>query len=377
MKLALLIAYIPPYRIPLFKELSSKVGDVKFLLSIPMEPNRKWVADYSDLNVEIQKSLMIPYIWRHPKGFSEVLYMHFPYNTIRELWNYSPDVIISVEMGFRTLQVLIYKFLKPKAKLIIWASISEHTELGRGWVRRFLRKFFLLFADAVLVNGESGARYIQQFGYSKDRIVKVPYTTDFSIFQYAPMIEGCNCQRKILYVGRLEQRKGLLALIQIVKELCNENDDISVEFVLAGSGPLEFEIKEIHLPENFTIQLMGDVVFSKLPAIYRDAQIFVFPTLADEWGMVVSEAMAIGRPVLGSLYSQAVEELVTDGVNGWVFKPDDLQWMKEKVKDALFSSSDKLRTLGESARESVQRHSPEFASDQMVLAINKVCGNEP
>ena len=54
----------------------------------------------------------------------------------------------------------------------------------------------------------------------------------------------------------------------------------------------------------------------------RKVGVLVFPTLADEWGLVVNEALAAGVPVLGSLYSQAVEELVRDGENGWTFRPD-------------------------------------------------------
>ena len=54
--------------------------------------------------------------------------------------------------------------------------------------------------------------------------------------------------------------------------------------------------------------------------VYAKASLFAFPTLADEWGVVVNEAMAAGLPVLGSIYSQAVEELVEDGVSGWVFR---------------------------------------------------------
>ena len=59
----------------------------------------------------------------------------------------------------------------------------------------------------------------------------------------------------------------------------------------------------------------------RMAEVYAKASLFAFPTLADEWGVVVNEAMAAGLPVLGSIYSQAVEELVEDGVSGWVFRP--------------------------------------------------------
>jgi hypothetical protein len=55
---------------------------------------------------------------------------------MRQLRRFSPDLIISNEMGARTLLALVFRKLNPETRLIIWAEAVESTESGRGWVRQ-------------------------------------------------------------------------------------------------------------------------------------------------------------------------------------------------------------------------------------------------
>jgi hypothetical protein len=96
----------------------------------------------------------------------------------------------------------------------------------------------------------------------------------------------------------------------------------------------------------------------------------VLPTLADEWGLVVVEAMAAGLPVLGSLYSQAVEELVVDGRNGWTFLPDDPCGMQSAIHRALGASVGELNQMAENARQDISGLTPSAMAEKMAAAIN-------
>ena len=84
--------------------------------------------------------------------------------------------------------------------------------------------------------------------------------------------------------------------------------------------------------------------------MYGSCDIFVFPTLADDWGVAVNEAMAASLPVLGSVYSQAVEELVRDGVNGWVSRPDDPAGMQRCLEGAMNTLPADLARMGARGR---------------------------
>jgi glycosyltransferase involved in cell wall biosynthesis len=98
----------------------------------------------------------------------------------------------------------------------------------------------------------------------------------------------------------------------------------------------------------------------------------VFPTLSDEWGLVVNEAMASGLPVLGSKYSQAVEDLVEDGRTGWTFAPDNVAEVDSGIRRALQETEATIRAMGQLAREAVACVSPACGANAMLAAIAHV-----
>ena len=67
---------------------------------------------------------------------------------------------------------------------------------------------------------------------------------------------------------------------------------------IVGNGPELERLQSIKLPLNLEIKYEGVAPFQQLPRYYHEADIYVFPTLADEWGVVVNEAMIAGLPVL-------------------------------------------------------------------------------
>ena len=96
----------------------------------------------------------------------------------------------------------------------------------------------------------------------------------------------------------------------------------------------------------------------------------VLPTLADEWGVVVNEAMSAGLPVLGSVYSQAVEELVEDGHTGWTFAPDRPESLDAALTSALRTSSTDLARMGEAARQRAASLAPLHVAEAIAQAVS-------
>ena len=181
LRIALLTNFVPPYRIPVFQEIARRVASFRVFVSTLMEANRHWAVDFGGLEVVVQRNLTLRRRWRHPSGFEETMYLHFPWDTLWQLLRYRPDVVVSGEFGFRTLNAVIYKLLS-RSKLVIWATISESSEAKREKIRLFLRAFMLRLADAVVTNGTSGARYLAGHGANPDKIFVVPQTTDIRAF---------------------------------------------------------------------------------------------------------------------------------------------------------------------------------------------------
>ena len=373
MRVALLTNVIAPYRLPLLEELQCRVDELHVFLSTRMESDRHWEVDWGKLSVTVQRCVTWDGHYRDPLGFDRQLQIHCPYDTLPQLKRYAPDVVIAGELGTRSAQAALYRRLNRNSSLLIWATLSEHSERAWGLARRTLRKFILSAADGVIVNGESGARYIRCFKSLPDnRIFRVPQPIDIRLFSKRSGPRPAGSAIRLLHCGALSPRKGVVRFMRILLAWAARNTNRAIEVCWLGDGPERSQLEAMALPLNITQRFLGNRPYKELPAIYADADALVFPTLMDEWGLVVNEAMAMGLPVLGSIYSQAVEELVEDGVTGWTFDPIDETSVEVALDRVLALSPNALSCIGNAARRRIMPVTPAAASEQIVHAIRAV-----
>lgn len=349
LRVALVTNLIPPYHKPVLDCLARRYGGLRVLLSTPMESNRPWKPEWQGLDVAVQKTWTFSGRWRHPGGFSEPLAVHVPLDTWAQLRRYRPHVVISVEMGMRTLLAAFYRKCHPRSRLIIWAEVSEATERGRGVLRRLLRMALARHADAFLAVGSSGARYIRGLG-GRARVFPLLYTTDVKRFSESELARPAQRAHRLLYAGQLIERKGLVPFLDTLAKWAAAHPERSVEFTLAGGGPLRAALETFAAPANLALRFTGSLGYGELPRVYSEAGLFVLPTLADTWGVVVNEALAAGLPVLGSVRAQAVEELIEDGKNGWTFDPERPEEIYSTIERAMNASCEQLDAMRHSAR---------------------------
>jgi glycosyltransferase involved in cell wall biosynthesis len=371
-KVCLLTNVIPPYYRGVFEHLWELVRNLKILVSTPMEPNRNWSPEWGDLPVTVQKCWTYTTRWRHEQGFSDKMWRHIPYDTLPYLLRERPDVVISIQLGVRTLQAALYRKLFPKSRLIIWTGLSEHTEKGLPRWRILQRKALLRAADAVLVNGTSGQNYLLGLGVPRERIFPEPYCAEISSHLALPIEREPNVARRMLCVGQLTTRKGLQPFLDVLSEWLQKHTHEKCEFWIAGDGPLRQELERIAPTPQLQLRFLGSISYEKLPEVYAQGGVFVFPTLADEWGVVVNESLAAGLPILGSLYSQAVEELVEDGLNGWTFRPDHREEMYAAIDRAMAVSKEQLDKMRRTGRECVRSLTPAYGAECFLDAIEHV-----
>ncbi len=343
MRVALLTNFIPPYRVSLFRALAQQVGELRVFVSTAMESTRAWQPEWADLDVVVQKSWTTQQRWRDT-AFEEPVEVHVPYDTLWRLARYRPDRIITGELGLRSLQALAYG-KAARTPVVVWATLSERTEQQRGAARRMLRKFMIPRFAAAIVNGEAGARYLRR--YRNDQPLRIPYTTDMAPFLALPLTGR---PRRLLYVGALTPRKGFDLLL----EACLRHD---IELLVVGDGPLRREAR--------TVEYVGQVPYHELPGWFERAGFLVVPSRADEWGVVVNEALAAGVPVIGSSFSQAVDELIVEGENGWRFEPRDVTALAEAIARATAIDDQTLDRMRTCARETARRLHPEDAAQRI------------
>jgi len=372
---AFLALCVVPYTLPVLQFLASSVKCLRVLVSVPMETDRHWAPDWGGLDVRVQRTLTFTRRRTYKQGFNMTSFLHFPLDTLKLLRRFRPDVIISAQLGFRTMQALLYRLLNPECRLIIWADLSQHTEQGVGRLKTAMRRLFLRAADAILVNGSSGARYLRSLGVTAEKLVVAPYVAD-SHFNTKPSAKDPQIARRLLYVGQLIERKGLEPFLRSLSKWLVLYNSESREMWIVGDGPLRRRLEHMKLSPRLRLKFFDNVPYHNLATFYASAGVFVLPTLADTWGLVVNEAMAAGLPIFGSLYSQAVEELVVNGKNGWTFLPDRPEQFLRSLKDMLTCPLDALAQMGEAARATVEELTPSYLTSRFLHAIRVATGQD-
>jgi hypothetical protein len=236
-------------------------------------------------------------------------------------------------------------------------------------MRQWWRRWLIRRADCMTANGTSGARYLQRLGAVPARTFLVPYAAALPCLYRGPVNRPETLARRLICVGQWIERKGLIPFFQVVARWAADHPERRVELQLVGSGPLRPRLEAFAMPGNVSVELLGQRDVGELARLYAAAGILAFPTLGDEWGLVVNEGMAAGLPVLGSVYSQAVHDLCADGQTGWTFRPDVPGEMIRALDRAMTEPLDRLDAMRHAARARVAPITPSLAAEKLLRTI--------
>ncbi len=135
-------------------------------------------------------------------------------------------------------------------------------------------------------------------------------------------------ERYLLFVGSLQPRKNLQALLQIWNEIKNNYPELWL--VIAGDTGSIYDKMEITLTDR--VRMLGYITEDALPGLYAKATLFVFPSLDEGFGLPALEAMACGTPVIAS-DGGALPEVVQNA--GLIFKLSDPGSLSNAIRNCL------------------------------------------
>jgi glycosyltransferase involved in cell wall biosynthesis len=370
MRVALLISIPAPYRIPVYRDLAETPGwTLRIFASAESEFDRSWQVDAKDLDIVTPRSLAIRQrVSDRGIGVRRVVTRHLPIGLFSALCHFRPDVVIGGELGLRSLVALAYARLMG-TPLVIWSYHARAAANRVGRLRRAWRRWLLARADAVVGMGVQTREVLEALGVPASRLFDAPNAHDCDTWERArarldPALHGTTlrvglgCRSRIaLVVGRLVPSKGITPLLEAWETL---PDDLRDEWTLlfVGSGPCEAEIDRARARHSAgAILRVPSVQPEEVVDFYAAADLLVFPTLWEPWGLVVNEALACGIPVLCSQLAGCADDLIETGRNGWCFDPT----RPEEFLDALVTalSDDDLRGLGEAGRRMIEAFGPE------------------
>lgn len=183
--------------------------------------------------------------------------------------------------------------------------------------------------------------YIYEMGskwYSNEKIVYIPTHIHKQIYKdVSPQ------KNELLYVGTVEYRKGIHLLLQSLNLIKQKYPNIKLNIVGKAAPPpyvnsLKAYVSEHGLTDN--INFAGRVSDEELDLYYKTANIFVFPSLLEGYGLSIVEAMQYGLPVV-AFNNSAMPYTIKDGINGYLSEDKNYVQFADKVLAILLN--EKLR----------------------------------
>jgi glycosyltransferase involved in cell wall biosynthesis len=206
-------------------------------------------------------------------------------------------------------------------------------------------------------------------GFPEDRIFVAPLGVDMSKFQPTPLsLDDCFTYLFVAHAdGATGIIKGLIYLLQAWSELDLKNAQLVV------CGNIGQEVQEQIRPYREKLSKVQFTGFVRNVAdYYRQAAVFVYPTLADGLPKVVLEAMASGRPIITT---PILKPVVREGLDGFYIPTRDVEALKERML-YCYTHREEVARLGANASEQAQRFTWERFSRQAADIVEKVVATQ-
>jgi glycosyltransferase involved in cell wall biosynthesis len=304
---ALLVNQVSPYREKLYARLAER-----FNLSIlhgEMEANRQWsVPSVEGARLCTVGGWTFESNRREQGRVFDRKFLHIEPGYITELWRLRPEAVITAEIGFRTFAALAYGALF-RVPVWVWWGGTVHTERRTGLLRRLVRGVAAKWVNHWISYGQTSTEYLMTLGIPKERILQIQNCVDESSYlRQVPAALELYPKPVLLHAGQLIARKGVEALLRAAGRLQAEGLEFSI--LLVGSGKDAEYLSQLAADLNLrNAHFVPTQPSEAMPSYYRSADMLVFPTLADVWGLVANEAILCGLPVLCSKYAGCAAEL--------------------------------------------------------------------
>jgi glycosyltransferase involved in cell wall biosynthesis len=235
-------------------------------------------------------------------------------------------------VGFDLLRVHSLRFIGPGA---LWARrrwrldvplVAHHHHLDADPLNRVIEKRVVEACDRVIVGSEFARRQLaESLGVRTDHVAVAPYGVDA---QFAPRPARADLLARyglgdgpvVLFFGGLKPRKNLTLLLDIWADVLRAGP--GARLLIAGGGPLlpELRRRAARLGLGDRVGFTGYVPEAEKAEHFNLADVFVFPSALEGFGLAVGEAMSSGLPVVASDRG-SIPELLVDGEGGFLCDP--------------------------------------------------------
>jgi len=195
-------------------------------------------------------------------------------------------------------------------------------------------------ADAITVPSSFSRRSFIEMGVPAEKVHTIPYGVRLEAF--ARIADPRTDTFNVLFAGHVSLRKGIPYLLEAFAKLNHPAKRLRI------AGSMAPEIKQLltRLPHQ-SVEFLGSVPQADLPKIMSGSHVLVLPSIEDGFGLVMSQAMACGCPVIASTNTGG-EDLFADGVEGFIVPIRDVDALANRMQ-RLMDDPDLQRRMSEAA----------------------------
>ncbi len=378
-RVAVVTEIIAPYRIPVFNALAS--GECIDLHVIFLSETDAYLREWKVYKEEIRFSYEVLPGWRRRIANRNVL---LNWGIARSLDKASPQAIICGGYNYLASWQVARWSDRNKVPLLLWSESTDADHRGGHAAVEILKKFFLRKCEACIVPGRSAFDYLAKLSVPQHVIHTAPDAVDNEFFKRV-----CSCvlsdaaayrrkldlpERYFLFAGRLVKEKGVFDLLDAYASLDPElRSNVALVFAGNGAARAELERKATAIDPG-RVHFTGFLHRRELGAVYALADMLVFPTHTDPWGLVVNEAMSCGLPIIATSVAGCTADLVEPGRNGLIIPPSDVARLASAM--TLLACDPELRkSMGAHSSEKIGQFSPEACADALARAASLVSGS--
>jgi glycosyltransferase involved in cell wall biosynthesis len=264
------------------------------------------------------------------------------------------DVVVAYQgSALRTLGAA--RHAGAKAILVGTHPLSHHRIAAREYAKFGFKESMetpprllaeTVAADHILTASALTTQALLEQGVPEEKIKEIPYGVETRFLDRVRPPRRGDAPAKFLFVGKLSVHKGLHTLREAWSAL--PMPDITLTVI--GRPACEVERRLLETWKDDRVRIVPEV--SDVADAYLDADVFVFPSFVEGFGMVSLEAMASGLPVIVTEHSRGV---VRDGVDGFVLPSGDVAALVARMAQ-MAASAELRRMMGTNARERAREY---------------------
>jgi glycosyltransferase involved in cell wall biosynthesis len=268
---------------------------------------------------------------------------------------------------------------------LVFSESNSFDYPRKAWKEWIKRKIVSQFS-AGLAGGSPQKEYLISLGLSPDSVFTGYDAVDNDFFSLqAEKIRGASQntpllpQNFFLACARFEEKKNLPGLIRAYAIYQKQSaPDLCWHLVIVGDGSLRSRLDRLisDLSLDSFVHLPGAQPIEMLPQFYARAKALVHASTTEQWGLVVNEALASALPVLVSTRCGCATDLVRNGVNGFIFDPENPETLGSLFQRISCGELD-LKAMGEAGAKIIADWGPERFAEGLRSAVGKALQTGP